>query len=82
MVRKEVQTVTRLGTYHLSKCMLASFSGSLGGNIVGRICVCRPVGTSDQSEYHWPSLVISYRAKQTIHIQDKKPQDAKTKLSS
>lgn len=48
-------------TYHLSRCMLTSFSGSFGGNMVGRICVWRLLGTSDQSEYHWPSLVISYR---------------------
>lgn len=46
--------------YHLSRCMLASFSGSVGGNMVGRICVWRLLGTWDQSEYHWPSLVISY----------------------
>lgn len=46
-------------TYHLSKCMLISFSGSFGGNMVGRICVWRLLGTSDQSENHWPSLVIS-----------------------
>lgn len=39
--------------------MLISFSGSFGGNMVGRICVWRLLGTSDQSEYHWPSFVIS-----------------------
>lgn len=49
--------------YHLSRCMLDTFSGSLGGNMVGRICVCRALGTSDQSPYHWPSLVISWRRK-------------------
>lgn len=49
----------RVCTYHLSRCMLISFSGSFGGNIVGRICVWRLLGTSDQSEYHWPSFVIS-----------------------
>lgn len=49
-----------VGTYHLSRCMLLSFSESFVGNMVGRICVWRLLGTSDQSEYHWPSLVISY----------------------
>lgn len=49
-----------LCTYHLSRCMLASFSGSVGGNMVGRIWVWRLLGTSDQSENHWPSLVISW----------------------
>lgn len=29
----------RVCMYHLSRCMLASFSGSVGGNMVGRICV-------------------------------------------
>lgn len=56
-------------TYHLSRCMLASFSGSFGGNMVGRICVWRLLGTSDQSEYHWPSLVINYRDNNSLSVQ-------------
>lgn len=66
------QAVDRLKpvcTYHLSRCRPANFSGSLGGNMVGRICVWRLLGTSDQSEYHWPSLVISCRAKCRVQLE-------------
>lgn len=37
--------------------------------MVGRICVWRLLGTSDQSLYHWPSLVISYKETEIIWIQ-------------
>lgn len=58
----------RVCMYHLSRCMLASFSGSVGGNMVGRICVWRLLGTWDQSGYHWPSLVISYGRQQPFKV--------------
>lgn len=46
-------------TYHRSRCIACSFSRSVGGNMVGRICVCLPWGTSCQSANHCPSLVMT-----------------------
>lgn len=47
-------------TYHRSKCIACSLSRSFGGNMVGRICVCLPWGTSCQSANHCPSLVMTF----------------------
>lgn len=46
-------------THQRSRCIARNFSGSLGGNIVGRIWVCRLWGTSPHSVNHCPSLVIT-----------------------
>lgn len=46
-------------THHRSRCIACSLSGSLGGNMVGRIWVCLPRGTASHSENHCPSLVMT-----------------------
>lgn len=55
-------------TYHRSKCIASNFSGSFGGNMVGRIWVCLLWGTSAQSSNHCPSLVITCKRGQLSRL--------------
>lgn len=61
-------------THQRSRCIACNFSGSFGGNMVGRIWVCLLRGTSSQSANHCPSLVITCRPHGGHH------QDATTKV--
>lgn len=49
--------------HHRSRCIACDFSGSFGGNIVGRIWVCLLCGTSSHAANHCPSFVITCRTR-------------------
>lgn len=57
------QTLRAPQTHHRSRCIVCNFSGSFGGNMVGRIWVCLLWGTSSHSANHCPSFVITCKTR-------------------